>query len=142
MGITYKPGVSGEPTAAIQHAISVAASAYGAHGVELVVTSLRDGRHMQGSLHYSGNAVDLRRWDIDAKQVTSQVVAQIRSQLGSDYDVILESDHIHIEFDPKGKQVGSPQDASPGSTTPTTTTTISNAVWIFLALGLLLLIKR
>jgi hypothetical protein len=28
------------------------------------------------------------------------MVAEIRSALGSDYDVIIEPDHLHVEYDP------------------------------------------
>jgi len=45
--------------------------------------------------------MDLRRWDLDAAGKTSQAVSMLKSQLGSDYDVVLESDHIHVEYDPK-----------------------------------------
>jgi hypothetical protein len=27
---------------------------------------------------------------------------QIKELLGPDYDVVIENDHIHIEYDPKG----------------------------------------
>lgn len=29
------------------------------------------------------------------------LVAALANKLGEDYDVILETDHIHVEFDPK-----------------------------------------
>ncbi len=71
-----------------------------------VITSGNDGRHSNGSLHYSNQAIDLRANNIsDAK---SQAIADyLQSSLGSDYDVIFEhfpgntsNDHIHIEYDP------------------------------------------
>lgn len=62
---------------------------------ELVVTSTYEGNHSEGSLHYCDEAVDLRRPD------KGDVVCQeIRRALGSDYDVILYSNRIHIEYDP------------------------------------------
>tara|TARA_R100000781_G_C4031000_1_gene110593 strand:+ start:139 stop:453 length:315 start_codon:yes stop_codon:yes gene_type:complete len=75
--------------------------AYEAAGVpETVVTSAMDGPHKRGSLHYSGNAVDIRTRNATESQLT-QIVAQLRSNLNEHYDVILEADHLHVEFDVK-----------------------------------------
>lgn len=63
----------------------------------LTITSCTDGRHKDGSLHYTGCAVDLR---LPTARV-EQVVAQLQNRLGSEYDVVLEGDHIHVEYDPK-----------------------------------------
>ena len=68
--------------------------------VEMVVTSVIDGRHSHGSLHYVGAAVDLRTRDIDG-QTINDIVADLMERLNNDYDVILESNHIHIEYQPK-----------------------------------------
>ena len=62
---------------------------------ELVITSGKDGVHGQNSLHYQGKAVDLRIWN-----VLHSLVARLQSELGPDFEVILEKDHIHIELDP------------------------------------------
>jgi len=62
---------------------------------ELVVTSGRDSKHGDGSLHYEGKAYDAR-----IRNVLELLTKKIKDQLGSNFDVILESDHIHIEFDP------------------------------------------
>lgn len=64
------------------------------HGVEAVITSGRDGKHMEGSKHYEGKAFDLRTW-----HVIEEVAKQLRMYLGKDYDVIVEKDHIHIEWE-------------------------------------------
>ena len=65
-------------------------------GVEAVITSGRDGKHKEGSFHYKGQAFDLRTW-----HVIDQVAVLLRMYLGKDFDVIVESDHIHVEYDPK-----------------------------------------
>jgi hypothetical protein len=52
---------------------------------------------MEGSLHYRGFAVDLRL-PTDNKE---EIRAELAASLGAEYDVILEIDHIHIEYDPK-----------------------------------------
>lgn len=78
-------------------AIIIAASIYEQSENSMTITSLTDGRHREGSLHYTGDAVDLRL----PKQNTAGLVAALRDALGLHYDVILESDHIHIEHDPR-----------------------------------------
>lgn len=64
---------------------------------DLVVTSVIDGEHIRGSLHYTGNAADLRL--PRGSKVTA--ARELRKALGADYDVVLERDHIHVEFQPK-----------------------------------------
>ena len=68
-------------------------------GKECVITSLLDGVHSKNSLHYTGNAFDLRVWIYTEKQKKA-VLYQLRKKLGINYDVINETDHIHVEFDP------------------------------------------
>ncbi|HWR51224.1 MAG TPA: hypothetical protein VN428_08965 [Bryobacteraceae bacterium] len=69
-------------------------------GVDLVVTACVDGKHSAGSLHYAGQAVDLRTRDL-AAEARPKLGVRIRECLGEDYDVVLEPDHIHLEFQPK-----------------------------------------
>jgi len=64
------------------------------------ITSASDGVHGPNSLHYSGNALDIRTRMLTAGQ-KENVYKQLRIALGEQFDVILEADHIHIEFDPK-----------------------------------------
>lgn len=63
---------------------------------ELIVTSTYEGSHSEGSLHYANLAVDIRRQDRG-----NAVRDELKDKLGMDYDVVLESDHIHVEYDPK-----------------------------------------
>lgn len=63
---------------------------------ELVITSTYEGTHSAGSLHYANLAVDIRR-----DQAMTYGYKEIKRVLGADYDVILEGNHIHIEYDPK-----------------------------------------
>ena len=71
------------------------------YSTELVITSGKDGHHMEGSLHYQGKAVDLRIWNI-----WDSLIARLRKELGPDFDVVLEKDHIHIELDKHDKKIG------------------------------------
>lgn len=71
---------------------------YHKFGAELVITAGTDGKHMDGSLHYKGRALDFRTWNLNGRE--KEVVEDLKKELGSDYDVVLEGDHIHCEFDP------------------------------------------
>jgi len=69
-------------------------------GAQAMITSVNDARHSKKSLHYDGKAVDLRtRWFSDPKAV----VYECKRALGNspDIDIILEKDHIHMEYQPK-----------------------------------------
>lgn len=88
-------------------AIVVMAGVYRDHGKTLTVTSINDGKHSANSKHYNGcafdsrtrnNSGDLSQWPDDLKRQLAQTA---RNRLGSDYDVVIESTHIHTEFDPK-----------------------------------------
>ena len=77
-----------------------AMEAYRAAGHDLMVTACVDGKHMTGSLHYAGAAIDLRTRDVVPADV-QKLITQIKTCLGDDFDVLLEVDHLHIEFQPK-----------------------------------------
>ncbi len=92
-------GISGE----ITFALYVAASVYARLGYDIVVTSgtegfRGDGIHGDTSLHYDGQAVDLRIRHM-INDDAAKAVEQIAEALGDEYDVVLESNHIHLEFD-------------------------------------------
>ncbi len=89
----------------IFRAIADAAVVYGNHGCNLIVTSLNDGEHRNGSLHYVGRAVDLRTHNVP-ETLRPVITAELRAVLGAGFDVVREKDgtpseHIHIEWDPK-----------------------------------------
>lgn len=71
------------------------------------ITSANDSQHKQGSLHYKNRAFDIRIWNIKADTsskrhaLARRWVVDMNNRLGRDYDVLLEADHIHGEFDPK-----------------------------------------
>ena len=78
-------------------ALTVAAMLYREHAERLVVTHLTDGKHMVSSLHYTGNAGDIRL----PKRHPTMIEQELSKRLGKDYDVILHKTHIHIEYQPK-----------------------------------------
>jgi len=92
----------------------------------VVVTSGNDGRHGAYSKHYSGAALDVRVYgarrggiDVDVARrggIASELGAsfaelqkasaqrwrkRLANVLGLDFDVVLERDHLHVEYDPK-----------------------------------------
>ncbi len=73
---------------------------YDEAGHDFTITACVDGKHMAGSLHYAGAAIDVRTRDITAADV-QKLIARIKACLADDFDVLLEVDHIHIEFQPK-----------------------------------------
>lgn len=85
-------------------ALGVAKTIYGAFGADLTVTSTTDGVHPAGGAndpHYSGYAADLRIRDIATNTVQSIYKALSAALHPLGFDVVLESDHIHVEYDPK-----------------------------------------
>jgi len=80
-------------------AIIVADSVYQSKGVELIITSGNDSKHSVNSLHYKGLAVDLRTRYF-TQDVAMAVTKEIAENLGNEFDVLFEKNHIHIEYDP------------------------------------------
>ena len=72
--------------------------------LDLVITSGTDSKHGRASKHYIGNAIDLRTHTLPGGsmgEAATRARQWLADALGSEYDVVLESDHIHIEWDPK-----------------------------------------
>lgn len=99
--MTLKPGVriTGIKAEALV-ALMVAESVYRSLGYEMTVTSVCEGTHSRGSIHYVGMAFDLRTSNL-SEQAKHLVRDSIAEQLGADFDVVLEKDHLHCEFEPK-----------------------------------------
>ena len=81
----------------MRKALNLIDRAFRDFGEEAVITSTYEGDHMPSSLHYAHLAVDVRLpvGNVDA------VVNALKLLLGKDYDIVVEKDHIHIEYDPK-----------------------------------------
>ena len=74
------------------------------HGAyELIITSGSegyggDGIHKKNSKHYTGEAIDIRIWN---QPNINSAVKSLRERFDVDFDVVLESNHVHFEYDPK-----------------------------------------
>lgn len=83
-------------------ALPIICDSFMSAGHNAIITSGLEGEHMPGSLHYEGRALDFRTiaqgmGDGDIRDVA----ADIRGELGGDFDVVIERTHLHIEYDPK-----------------------------------------
>lgn len=72
------------------------------YGYPAILTSGIEGDHSVNSLHPVGYALDYRTRHLPDTIVQS-VVQAIDAALTKEFDVVLHSTHVHIEFDPKGK---------------------------------------
>lgn len=95
MSIKVKDGV----TPRILIIAAAAANVASTMEVTIVITSGTDGKHMVGSKHYTEEALDFRTSNLTKSQI-STFKQRIKARLGPDYDVVLEKDHIHVEYDP------------------------------------------
>lgn len=82
-------------------ALTVAERVYNEEGYPLVITSLLDSKHSLTSLHYAGCAADLRTRHINTIEEVNDIASKLKSSLTKDYDVIVEKDHIHLEWQPR-----------------------------------------
>ena len=94
MAVWIKQGVLGDLQPVARKGLGRVAKLFETKGRDLFITSIRDGNHMAGSLHYDGLA-----WD-ERDDVRFQLI-EIREALGPGFDVVPEKDHIHCEYDPK-----------------------------------------
>lgn len=98
--ISLKAGVALPESWAMAVALIAAERVMDSLGVACVITSAADGTHKQNSLHYVGKAFDLRTRDL-LQGHAEAAREKLAAALGDQFDVVLESDHIHVEFDPK-----------------------------------------
>lgn len=98
--ISIKHGVSLrklQPQMAL--ALPIVAAMYAKYGYDTTITSGDDGQHSNVSLHYDGLALDFRTRNCSPADL-GPITAELRAAMPG-YDVVRESTHIHIEYDPK-----------------------------------------
>jgi hypothetical protein len=80
--------------------IIIVNSIFQKNNYELVITSITDSKHSLTSLHYVGNAIAIRISNIPPANI-GFLINELKNSLGSNFDVVHEIDHIHIEYQPK-----------------------------------------
>lgn len=79
------------------------------YNLNAIITSALDGVHGVGSLHKLGLALDFRTFHLPGGylgDVARQVFSIAKSRLKPrGFDVVLEKDHMHIEYQPKPVKV-------------------------------------
>jgi len=86
----------------LQYEMRAAYSSYGKRmrylGGVPEITSGREGSHGDSSYHYVGYALD---FSIEGLSLSDQrlLITNMGDDLGELYDIVLESDHVHVEFD-------------------------------------------
>jgi len=103
--IQIKPGVQIENlTSPMMLGIMICHGVYSMYtNSPMVITSGTEGYHQKNSLHPYGNAVDLRLPFSyhSAIDTHAGLVNSMANFLGESFDVVLENDHIHVEYDPQ-----------------------------------------
>lgn len=84
----------------INLAMMIADAVYKDFMYECVITSINDSTHSATSRHYQGMAFDLRTRHMPAK-TAENVSKTIQTNLGNNYFVLLESNHIHVSYKPR-----------------------------------------
>ena len=64
---------------------------------DVYITSLTEGRHLQWSRHYVGDALDV----LSPRKNRAVKVAKLKKKLGEDYTVLDEGNHVHVAYKPR-----------------------------------------
>lgn len=72
---------------------------------DVTITSGTDGKHMKGSKHHIGAALDVRTKNFPSAAAKRHFINAVLQRLGKGYQGILEhegraNEHAHIEWDP------------------------------------------
>ena len=81
----------------IRRSLPKVEAVYNQYLEEFVITSTFEGNHGAGSLHYADDAYDVGL----PEENPEEIYLAIKEDLGASFDVVLERDHIHLEYDPK-----------------------------------------
>lgn len=105
-----KPGVKiAGLSEKMQLALDYAEEVYENFNHTLIITeALAETGHIKNSKHYTGEAVDIRIWNLGVD--VHRIFGQIKKGLESyGFQTILETDHIHIEYDPQTSEYINPE---------------------------------
>ena len=81
-------------------ALTLLCHLFARHKVAVRLSAGVDSKHKAASLHYVGHAIDISYRNIPQYLITL-LHAEMRSVLGDEFDVIAETTHFHVEFQPK-----------------------------------------
>lgn len=104
--LTTKPGVRfAIITPALVHMLGVverlSRELFGLPAEGLVITAGSDGTHMEGSKHYTGEAIDVRSKSL-TWSAKAALIDGLRRELGPQFTVLLEDEdgaqeHVHLQ---------------------------------------------
>ena len=100
MTLAVKQGVKLPTALAMSIIVDVVHSTMRDAGFDCTITGALEGSHSRSSKHYVGLALDFRSRNIPPGE-QPKLRDKIAALLGPDFDVILEPDHFHIEYDVK-----------------------------------------
>jgi hypothetical protein len=83
----------------IHLAIIIADGIFAEYGVGCVITEGTEGKHTPHSHHKKGLAVGFRTRMIPT-ELHTELVDRLSNALGDEFQVILHTTHIHVEYDP------------------------------------------
>jgi len=112
MPIEIGPYASGEIGPGLAPYVSTIGDVFDSFGFDSRITHIRDGKHSDGSLHYVGDALDIiwLPYDPLAPGVAEEIKLELYRKLNGftksaglrgNYDIVYESSHFHIEYQPK-----------------------------------------
>lgn len=97
---SFKPGVKIRGVRTEMVAVwPTIAQCYTDFGYECVITSVTDGKHEE-IVHILGFATDFRTRHVSGSDMPA-VVKNVKARLSDEFDVVLEGNHLHVEFDPR-----------------------------------------
>lgn len=98
---SMKVGVVLMMTPEIERMITIVSNTLALAGLHLVITSGAEGLHRDGSLHYRFRAFDMRNnnWSDGQRKEIPEALKRKFAALNYPVDVVVERDHIHIEWD-------------------------------------------
>jgi hypothetical protein len=103
--LLLKDGVQLNGNKYINAILTAVQTVFDSHGWLVTVTAGRDGHEGKVSYHNDNRALDIRFWDVPAEQ-RRQVGVEIAAKLPPYYDVLVETNHFHIEADAKKEGLG------------------------------------
>lgn len=102
MTVWIKQGVMGDLSLQMQKALGQLIEVYTDRGLDFFITSVREGNHGGGSLHYIGHALDFKRQGVPKQEIVDKMIL-LAARIGGRFDVVEYADIrdiFHVEYDP------------------------------------------